>query len=381
MDDFDIVGDLNGGTSDYTVSASENDVSVHGDDAREINNPKPKPAAQEPAPKPAEMQEPADKPLSLREQISKAVKDNATPPSALQDGQPRAPNGQFAPKTEGDPTPEAAPATVAAPEGIDPQVFSSLPAETQAQLARTMEDVSTQRQRIEWLSPLEQVITPERINAWAMNGGMQPAQAITQLLALSDFAGRDPVEFIKYFAQENRVDLEDLVLGMEPPEPVDPAIKALQDEIADLKGFKTQTVQEQQQAVHNRTVNDVVAFADEKGADGTPLRPHLSEIGAAWLPYITMVKEQNPSWPHKQVLQEAYERACWGTPSVRSKLQAAADAAGEAQRLRAEAEKVEKARTASTSVRSGTPTSTPAAPNDPSRSLRDTIKASIAQLS
>jgi hypothetical protein len=380
MDDIDIVGDLNDGTADFTPATSNNgDVPAHGDNARSPNDPVLQ-EAPKPAPQPKAEEKPAaEKPLSLREQISQAIKgDNATPPAALQDGgPPRNANGTFAPKPV-EPAADA-PKPLAAPAGIDAQVFSSLPAETQATLARTMEDVNSRQQRIAWLEPLEQVITQERINAWAMAGGMQPAQAVHQLLALSDFAGRDPAGFIKYIAQENGVDLEELVLGMEPVEPVDPAIKALQDEIAELRGFTTRQTQEQQASLHNRTVDAVVAFASEKGEDGSLLRPHFEELGATIMPYISMVKEQNPTWPHNQVLQEAYDRACWGTPAVRSKLQQTVNAAGEAERLRAEAARVEKARTASASVRSGAPTSAPVAPNDPSRTLRDTIKASIAQ--
>jgi hypothetical protein len=125
-------------------------------------------------------------------------------------------------------------------------------------------------------------------------------------------------------------------------------------------------------------VNSVVAFASEKGQDGKPLRPYFDELGNEVLPFISAVKAQNPNMPHNQVLQEAYDRACWGSPTVRAKMQAAATAAGDAERLRAGVEKVDRARSASVSVKSGAPTSTPLAPDDKSRTLRDTIKASMA---
>lgn len=359
--DDDFVSDLNDGSADTGYTPA------HGD------------AVQVSAPTPEPKPDTAAKPLSLRDQISSALKgEDATPPAAQQDGgQPRGPDGKFAPKAQ-DQSPDTPPAapSVAAPQGIDPQVFASLPAETQALLARTMEDVSARQQRFATLEPLEQLITP-RIDAWAMNG-MSPAQAIHQLLALSDFAGRDPGRFIQYIAQQNGVDLEELVLGMDPPEPVDPRIQALEDRIAELQGHMTGHTQQQQQAMHEQTVNAVVAFAEEKGADGQPLRPYFAELGDAVLPYIDMVKRQNPNWPHAQVLQQAYDTACWAVPSVRSKLQAAASAAAEAEKLREGAKRAEAARAASASAPSGTPTSAPAAPNEPSRSLRETIRQSIA---
>lgn len=383
--DVDFVSDLNG-TGDATVSAHEGSEAVHGDDAVSVNNQNP---VREPTAQAKKVAPPTDdaanKPLSLRDQISSALKgEGDTPPVATQDGGvQRNPNGTFAPKVAAvlDPNapvvePVVAAPSTAAPAGIDPQVFASLPAETQVQLARTMEGVHASQQRFARLEPVEQLIAP-RYEAWALNG-VSPAQALGQLLALSDFAGRDPAGFIKHIAQNSGVDLEELVLGAEP---VDPQYAALRKEFDELKNARTVEQQQQQQAAHTSVVNSVAAFATEAGQDGKPLRPYFAEVANDVLPFISAVKAQNPNWSHNQILQEAYDRACWGTPSVRSKMQAAANAAGDAERLRAGAERVDKARTASASVPSGTPTSAPAAPNDSSRSLRDTIRASMAAVS
>lgn len=381
--DYDIVSDLN---------SPEGTVPAHGSDTQHVNaEPVKAPSTPvAPATPVAETPDTATKPLSLRDQISSALKgEEATPPAAQQDGGPaRDAQGRFVQRQEpvADPntqTPQAAPQTVAAPQGIDPQVFSSLPAETQAQLARTMEDVANGQKRIAHLAPIEQLIAP-RIDAWAMNG-MAPAQAIHQLLALSDFAFRDPPGFIQYMAQNNGVDLVQLVLGMEQAAanqpPVDPRFKAMEDELARLQGWRAGVEQQQKQAQHQSTVNHVNAFAAEKDAQGNLLRPYFAELGQGILPYVDMVKSQNPNWPHSQVLQEAYDRAVWGNPSTRAKLQQAVDTAADAGRLRQQAERVASARTASASVPSRTPSTPPAAPNDGKASLRDTIRASIAAAS
>jgi len=384
-DDFDFVSDLNG-TGDTNVAVHESQ-NPHGADVVNVNNQTP---AREPTQQPKVVEAPkADdkKPLSLRDQISSALKgEGDTPPAASKDGVARNPDGTFAPKTAADPAtppvvdPNAPPAAsapaVAAPQGIDPEVFKSLPAETQATLARTMDGIAATQQRFARLEPIEQLISQRR-DAWALNG-MTEAQALNQLFALSDFATRDPAAFIQYIAQNNGVDLEELVLGQEP---VDPQYAALQKEINDLKNARAQDTQQQQQAAHNELVNRVVSFASEKGPDGKPLRPYFEELGDSVLPFISAAKAQNPTWTHDQVLSEAYDRACWGTPSVRSKMQAAANAAAEAERLRQGAERADKARAAGVSVPPGTPTAPPAPPNDSSRSLRDTIRASMAAVS
>lgn len=377
-DDLDFVSDLNG-TGDATVKVHEGDSS-HGPDAVEVNN---RASVREPAAQPKKVDaldtDDAAKPLTLRDQISSALKgETETPAAASPDGVQRNPDGTFAPKALDAPSgqdtqPPAEGAPMAVPAGISPDVFKSLPAETQAQLARTMDDINARQTHFARLEQVEQLISPRR-DAWALNG-MTDAQALNQLLALSDFAGRDPAGFVKYFSEHNGVDLEELVLGAEP---VDPKYAELEKEIALLKNARTQDTQQQQQASHNNTVNGVVAFASEKGQDGKPLRPYFEELGNDVLPFISAVKAQNPNWSHAQVLQEAYDRACWGTPSVRGKMQAAANAVGEAERLREATKKVEQAKAAGVSVRSGTPTAPPAAPNDSSRSLRDTIKASMA---
>jgi hypothetical protein len=383
IDDVDFTSDLNGaGDLDVTVGVNDGNLPSQGQDALQLNNQKPLTPVQQPT----QVKEPvaADKPLSIRDQISRALKGaEQTPPVAQQDGRPRNPDGTFAPVAAApvaapvDPNAPAAAPVVAAPQGFDPEVFKSLPAETQQYVARTMDGVNAQQQRFARLESVEQAITPERMNAWAISG-MAPAQALGQLLALSDFAGRDPAGFIKYMAENNGVDLEELVLGQEP---VDPQYKALQDELAQMRAHIDGQAQQQLQNQHNQTVNGVVAFASEKGQDGNLLRPYFDELGSEVLPFISAVKAQNPNMPHNQVLQEAYDRACWGTPSVRAKMQAAANAAGDAERLRSGVDKVERARTASVSVANGTPSAAPTPPNDASRSLRDTIRASMAAAS
>jgi hypothetical protein len=381
----DFVSDLNG-TGDTTVSVNESNVPATGADALELNNQRPAQAQK--------IKEPAapagEKPASLRDQISSAIKgDTETPPAASKDGRTRNPDGTFAPAAAAPADPNAAPAAdtvippvdpaapaapvVAAPQGIDPQVFQSLPAETQAVLARTMEDLNTRQQRVAGMEQLDQMLAPRR-EAWALQG-MGEAQALNLLFSLSDFAGRDPGAFIQYIAEQNGVDLEALVIGQEP---VDPKYSALEQQVQQLQTERQQEAQQRQQAAHEQTVQSVAAFATEKGPDGQPLRPYFAELGAEVLPFISAVKAQNPNMPQNEVLQNAYERACWGSPTVRAKMQAAANAEAEAERLRTGVDKAARARNASVSVAPGAPTSAPTPPNDSSRSLRDTIRASMA---
>lgn len=382
--DVDIVSDLNSGDVDTATSIGA--IPVNEGDIQANSVPSQRREVQ-PQAIPVEDEKPKDKPPSLRDQISSALKGTGTetPPGARQDGgQARNADGTFAAKAapvagEGVPAGGTAPATggevvpLSTPRGLDVETFQSLPAETQAMLTRTMGDLENARARYAHLDQVEQLIGPRR-QAWALNG-MSEATALGQLLALSDYAGRDPAGFIKYMAENTGVDLAQLVMGQAP---VDPGMSALQAEIASLKSQLTGYTTQQQQAAHTATVNEVIAFASEKGQDGHLLRPYFDELGSAVLPFIETVRNQNPSWSKAQILQTAYENACWGTPSVRAKLQNTAGAVSEAERIRIAAEKASRAKAASVSVRTGAPSSTDTPPATPNRSLRDTIRASIS---
>lgn len=321
---------------------------------------------------------PEAKQPTLREQISSALKgDQATPEAALQDGGPvRNPDGTFAPKVAAVDQNAQQAQPVPVPPGLsaqDAEVFAKLPAELQQHVARTMESLNQRSQRYADYDQLEQVIGQRR-QAWAMNGST-PAQAVNQLLALSDFASTRPAEFVQWFAQNNNVDLEEIIYGA--PE-VDPQYAALQQELQQVKQQLGGMTTQQQQAQHQNTVNEVIAFAEEKDAKGQPLRPHFEELGDTVLPFIQAVQQQNPQWSRQQILQEAYDRASWGHPAVRVKMQQAAQAAQEAARIKEQQDKAKQARAAGVSIPSGVPQTEPAALNG-SRSLRDTIRAAMSE--
>lgn len=368
--DVDIVSDLNGdiaGPPADSISANAGDVPAH--------------RGSEPLATPVDatkvVEAPAAaKPLSLRDQISSALKgEGETPPASTQDGGPvRNPDGTFAPKPAADPA-AAAPATVVpVPQGLglDAATFASLPAETQQHVARTMDTLNQQAAQYAAYSQIEQVIAPRR-QGWAL-AGMSDGQVINQLFALSDFAEKTPEDFIRYFAQQRDIDLEDLAFG---PEPVDPTIAAYDKRIKELETQLGGITTQQQQQAHNGLVDEIVSFADEKGADGTPLRPYFGELGDTVLPHIQLALQRNPNAPRTQILSEAYDAACWGNPSIRAKMQKTADDAAAAQRIKEQQAAAGRARNAGVSVSGGTPGDAPAAATGSSGNLREDIRASM----
>ena len=363
-DDFDIVSDLGEGTD---VSAPDTSTSQPPSTPEVQTDQQTKQDGQQ-AP-------------SLRDQLSSALKgEEPTPANAQQDGRARDPaTGKFisqaAPEGQSA-APEAQPSAVQVPQGlqISADAYASLPAETQAELARTMEWVNSRAGLLQSLEPLEQLIAPRR-EAWRMNGWTED-QAVGQLFALSDYATRDPAGFIQYFANQSGIDLEDLVFE-DDADPVDPNIAALQQEIAELKGAQTQQQQQQQQAYHNQVVDQVIAFLDEKNEKGELLRPYASELGQEYLPFVQLERDRNPNRSMGEILQAAYDRACWANESVRAKMQEAQTAAAKAEQLRQAAERANKARSAGVSPASGTPSASAAVSSPANQSLRDTIRSAM----
>jgi hypothetical protein len=370
----DLTADIGSGELDNApASAPAGQVPAQGADAVPANT------------APAKVE--ADKPSSLRDQLTSAFRGKTGEPQAqegaqtAQDGRARNPDGTFAPTPAEAATAASLAASgqpIQAPANLSPQEaqqFAALPVEMQQYVARTMAGIEETSARYAGYDQIEQVIASRR-QAWAMNG-MSEGQAVNQLFAISDFASNSPKDFVRWFAGSQGIDLEALVYeGGGEDEFVDPVVAQLQQQVQQLSGQLTGFTQSQQQQAHNATVNEISAFATEAGTDGKPLRPHFEELGAAVLPFIQAVKAEKPGLSNREVLGEAYDRACWGTPSVRAKMVAAQ----EAQRLEAARATAARARNAGSSVTGEAPQPGSTVVRDAGNgSIRDTLKQQFAE--
>lgn len=259
------------------------------------------------------------------------------------------------------------------PANVAEQV-KSLPAETQQFVASTMEDLNSRAQRYSEYDQLEQVLGPRR-QAWA-NEGMNPLVAINQLFALSDFAGSSPAEFVLWFADQNKIDLDAELDKRDAAGQVPPEVQQLRGQVSQLSQTLAQMQQGSQQPQQNDTLNAVQNFATEKGEDGSLKRPYLSEVMSVFPSQVSAVRMANPTMPNEQVLSKAYEAACWADPSVRTKMQQEVDV----QRRESAKQKVAQKRNASSSVRGG-PNQGPGimpGTSPGNRSLREELQAQFS---
>jgi len=192
-------------------------------------------------------------------------------------------NGRFAARdTEITDQPEPATAETAPPApSIEPPPawsadakakWSTVPPDVQqviaAREAEAHKAITQTGERMKGYEALDAVIGPRR-DALKATWGNEGA-ALQQLFQLSDFASSDPVGFVHWFAQQNRVDLSQLTAATAAA-PADPQVAALQHELSSIKSTISQ---QQMQAMEN----DIRAFADAKDAAGNSMRPHFDDI-------------------------------------------------------------------------------------------------------
>lgn len=199
---------------------------------------------------------------------------------------------------------------------------------------------------------IEQAVSPY-IKQWNLEG-VSTGQVLGHLLEAQDFSQRDPAGFIRWVAQNSGVNLAELAQGT--PQ-YDPQILTLQQQIQQMQAHIERQQYAQQEQVLTSAQHEIQAFANEAGADGKLVRPHLDQVYPDMQPIVALLRSQNPHASHRAILSEAYERACWQNPTIRAERIQSERAAAEAKRIEGERARAQQARKAGVSV-SGAPNGT-----------------------
>jgi hypothetical protein len=290
------------------------------------------------------------------------------------------PDGSFASKDEieafsrvqsgAEPAPASVPDWAQQFTALEREQYAKLPEELRSLVGRTMEGVNTQQQAFQEYNMLEQVIGPRR-QPWASQG-LTPLVAINQLFALSDFAGRNPSEFVMWFADQHKLDLDALMDARDAVKIAgsgDPAIAGLQQEIAQLRntisGYTDLTAQQRQA----NSYQSVQQFMGEKDSAGNPAYPYFNELADDIAQHVSVIRQQQPMLPEHDVLKAAYDFAAFNSPSIREKMQQAQVKASQ-EKAAAEAA---RARKIGVSVTGGPAGDTSKLPNNANRTLREEL--------
>lgn len=315
---------------------------------------------------------------SLEQMLSAALAetDSSSPPpetaaSAEETGE------QVSTETVAESTQVEAPAEMSAEQRV---AFKALPIDAQRQVAeryaevrRTLtqktEEVAKERTKYQ---ELETAFEPYR-DELALQG-TTPAQAAARLLAAQRALTRDPVNGLKWLSQSLGVDLRQLTPQPDKEEEfLDPAVKALKDEVRSLRAELNQQQVGVQQSRMSEAQKILEDFKTAKDEAGNLKHPHFDNPDVRAV--ISGLVGQG------KTLGEAYERAVFVLPEVRSKIaeDAAKAAQAEAAKKAEEArkQKLVAAKTASQTIRSrGT-----ADEKTPNMSIEDALRAAMRDAS
>jgi hypothetical protein len=282
-----------------------------------------------------------------------------------------------APVAEGGQQPPVVPAWASNLTELERTQLASLPAETRQFVERTMEGVNQRSAQLQEYDMIEQVIGPRR-EPWSQNG-MTPLVAINELLALSDFAGRDPGEFVMWFANQHQLDLDAMLdardEALQNGEQMPAYVTGLQQQIAQLQntigGLTTTTVQQ----TTAQNMRHVQQFIEEKDASGNLAHPYFNDVATQVAQHVQLIRQQQPYLPERDILKAAYDFATFNNVEIRAKLQA--DTL-KAQQDAAAAEAA-RARAAGVSINGGPAGDSSQAPNNANRTLREELQHAYSQ--
>ncbi len=321
---------------------------------------------------------PAEKPRTLREEITAAVKATEQPA-------PRAEDGKFAPKDK--PAPEVAAAEVPKTEQDAPaevsnaaapppgwskeskELFRTLPASIQADVAKREKEVSDGFKKYGDIAKrheeIEQVIAPRRA-AFQQHGIQSDAQAISRLMEWESAVRSNPVQGIASLAKAYGVDLSQFARSPDQPAEQE-QIPAHLKPVLDQFGNVAQTVQQLQQRLdqtdQQSIQREIAAFASDK--------PHFDAVREL------MGKLMNSGAAN--TMDDAYKMALKVHPDVSALIQKEAqDKATEAEKKAAK-ERSQNAQRAGSSIKGSSPQGQVATPKAKPGSVRDTLKAAIAE--
>ncbi len=235
----------------------------------------------------------------------------------------------------------------------DRQTFSGLPPEAQAFI------LERDRAAAATLTRKVNEFTDQARFAEQVHGAFEPHQqqlamagldevgAVKYLLAMHRKYQEDPAGYLRMVAQHAGIDLARQgkpADGEDDEDLTDPAVSQLRGELGQIKSTLSDFQQQQLADRQRELESEVLAFQNEMGADGKPLRPHFERLAPDIKGYVALIKQQSPLKSNREVLSEAYERAVWGNEEIRKGLIAAQQQGAVAKVTESQTKAVERAK-------------------------------------
>lgn len=221
--------------------------------------------------------------------------------------------------------------------------FKSLPREVQEYIVEkenerdsyTNRTVEQERKKYRAESEIKEALEP--IREQLQLKGINEGQYVRQLLAADSFLQTNPKEAVRWFAESNGVDLQELLYEAQMRPQLPPEIQTMYQRLQELESIEAQR---QAQYEHlngvQSTHSEIEKFALETNDKGELLRPHFKEVQDQLVDIVARLREEDPSASPKTILRLAYDEA---VSPIKEKL-----------KLQTEKARLEKARRAASSV-------------------------------
>lgn len=203
--------------------------------------------------------------------------------------------------------------------------WSSLPPDVQQYVAQRESEahkaISEKGSRAAMFDAVEAAIGEHKTALVSEYGSVD--RAVNTLVNVAMRAGQDPEGFVRWFAQQHRIDLARIAGQPGEPAQADP----LNHLSAKVDTLASRIEQQQRESALMQQIRE---FSSEKGADGKPLRPYFEDVRETMAGLMQSGLAAN--------LDEAYQKAVRVNDAVIAKVRAEQEAA-----KRAEAERAAKA--------------------------------------
>ena len=227
---------------------------------------------------------------------------------------------------------------------------------------KRMEELSSERESVERLKPLEQEIAPYREQLRLQ--GVAEQDVVRQLMAVRHSLQTAPADTIRWLAQQTGVDLNQI----ETETLVDPQEQRLaqvEQQVQQSNQANAQAIQQQQHnAAYQQAESALGQFMSAKDENGNLLHPHVENV------QVTMTELANADIAsQKQIdLEDLYQRAIWQNAETRDVMLKERDGTILAKQKQNQKQRVSRAKRADTTIRS-----TADSPASPQVSLRQEL--------
>ena len=251
--------------------------------------------------------------------------------------------------------------------------WAELPQEVRAEIAKRENDIHQMMTRhdgeLRMGREMKDVISPY-MPIIAAEGGT-PATAVQSLLNTAYLLRTGTPEqkrnLIQQVAQQYGVDLSQT--NQNQPQ-IDPAIKQVMDRLSGIEQKFTDQTNLQHRLTNDKIISEIQAFA------ANPQNVHYAAVENSLAPHIAQIKAGNPTMSTAEILQEAYQAACWANPQIRASLISAQEQE-QAEKRKAE---LAKKKQAAVSVTGSPGHKTPSSTTKEKRSVEDDVRDALDEI-